>query len=99
MTNITEHHSEQERESDNREETGVDFLVRCNTVAVHDGLEPFGELVGAMEGWWGLACAEFVQDRRYSGASFLLKSRVNFNSDIGGTIRRGELTVACLKAT
>lgn len=45
MPNITEHDGEQEREGDHSEETGVDFLIGGDTVAVHDGLETFGKLI------------------------------------------------------
>lgn len=49
MTDITEHDCEQEGESDNGEQSRIDFLVRADTVSVDDILETFGELVRAME--------------------------------------------------
>lgn len=62
MPNVTEHNSEQERESDDSKETGVDFLVGRDTIAVHDTLETSREFVRSVEGWRLLICTQLVQD-------------------------------------
>ena len=60
MSNVTEHDREQERERDHSEESRVDLLIRRDTVAVHNVLEPFGELVCAVESGWCLVRAQFM---------------------------------------
>jgi hypothetical protein len=45
MTDITEHHPEQEGESHNREDSGVDFFVHRYTIGVDDLLEDVCEVI------------------------------------------------------
>jgi hypothetical protein len=45
MTDITEHHTEQEGESHNREDSGVDFFVHRYTIGVDDLLEDVCEVI------------------------------------------------------
>ena len=74
MTNITEHDSEQEREGDDSEQTRIDFLIRRDTVGIHDGLEALGELVRTMERGGRAIRAQLVKDRWNVGAGFLLRT-------------------------
>ena len=60
VPDVTEHNCEQERERDHSEESRVDLLIRRDTVAVHNVLEPFGELVRAVESGWCLVRAQFM---------------------------------------
>lgn len=48
MTDITKHHSKQEGEGHNGEETRIDFTVAGNTVGINDALETFSEFVCAV---------------------------------------------------
>lgn len=61
MTNITEHDSEEERERDHGKQPWVDFLVGCNSIAVHDGLEALRELIRSDERGWRLVGAKLLQ--------------------------------------
>lgn len=72
MPNITKHHGEQERERNDGKQTGVDFLVGCNTVSVHDGLEAFGELVGTRESWWRFVRAQLLYNWNNTRSGLLL---------------------------
>ena len=45
MANITEHHTEQEGESHDREDSGVDFFVHGNTVGVDNLLEDISKVI------------------------------------------------------
>lgn len=72
VANISEHDREQEREGDDGKETRVDLLVRSDTVAVHDSLETFGELVRPLECGRSLASAKFMQNGRDTRAGLLL---------------------------
>lgn len=45
MADITEHHTEQEGESHDREDSRVDFLVHRNTVGVDDLLEDISKVI------------------------------------------------------
>ena len=72
VTNVAEHDGKQEGESNDSEETRIDLLIASDTIAVHNGLESFGELVGAHESWGFLVRPELVQNWRYVGAGFLL---------------------------
>lgn len=72
VTNISEHDREQERECNDGKETWINLLIRSNTIAVHDGLEAFGELVRALECGRGFASVELVQNRRDTRAGLLL---------------------------
>lgn len=72
MTNITEHHTKQERECDDGKKTRVDFLIRRDTIGVNDGLETFGEAIGAVIGRRGLGRWNLVQNWRDSGTGCLL---------------------------
>ena len=60
MTDITKHHREQERERDHRKQTGVDLLVRRDTVCIHDRLKAFRELVKAVVRRWRLVRTQLV---------------------------------------
>ena len=77
MTNITEHDSEQEREGDDSEQTRIDFLVRRDTVGIHDGLETLRELVRADERRRRAVGTELVQDGRDIGTRFLLQASMS----------------------
>lgn len=61
MTNVTEHDSEEERERDDRKQPRIDFLVGCDPIAVHDGLEALRELIGSDECGWRLVGAKLLQ--------------------------------------
>lgn len=52
MANVTEHNSEQERERDALENSGVDFFVQWDAVGVRNLLENPGELVELEERRW-----------------------------------------------
>lgn len=52
MTDVTEHHAEEERKGDNREEGWVDFSISWNAIRVDDLLERQRELVVLKLGWW-----------------------------------------------
>jgi hypothetical protein len=41
MSNVTKHDRKQEWEGDDDKKAGVDFLVRCEAIRVHDRLEFF----------------------------------------------------------
>lgn len=77
MSNITEHHSEQEWEGNDRKQTGIDLLVRCDTVCIHYRLEPLRKLVGSVERRRGPISAEFVEDRGNARSRFLLVSVIS----------------------
>ena len=77
VTNIAEHDSEQEREGDDRKQTGVDFLVSGNTIGIHDGLEALRKLVRADERRRRAVGAELVQDGRDIGTRFLLQESMS----------------------
>lgn len=64
MPNVTEHDREQEWEGGHSGQTRIDFLVRSNTIIVHNILEDFGKLVDAMERRWSLVGSDFVENRR-----------------------------------
>lgn len=68
VANVTKHDSKEEREGDDGEETGVDFLVRGDAVRINDGLEAGCELVDAVKGGRVFGIAELVQDGRDGGA-------------------------------
>lgn len=79
MSNITEHDGEEEREGDYCKQSRVDFLIRRDTITVHDSLETLRELVGAMESRGRLARLEFMKDGRDARSGFLLfvKRKIN----------------------
>lgn len=79
VSNITKHHREEEGESDHGEKTRVDFLICRDTIAVHDRLEAFGELVRAVERRWCLVRPKLVQDGRNVGTRFFLLKRETLN--------------------
>lgn len=73
MPNITKHDSEKEGESDDGEETRIDFLIGGDTIGIDDALETLSELVGTMEGWGSLRCRNLLEDwRDRRSGSFLL---------------------------
>ena len=72
MPDISKHNGEEEGEGDDREQAGVDLLVRRDTIRVDDGLEALGELVRAVERRRVLVRAQLVQDRRDARAGVLL---------------------------
>jgi hypothetical protein len=72
MSNVAKHDGEQERERDDGEQAGVDFLVRADTVRIDDVLEAFRELVGPVESRRRLGRAELVQQRRNGCAGVFL---------------------------
>ena len=74
VPNVTEHDGEQEWESDDCEQSRVDFLVTCNTVTVHDRLETLGEFIGPVERGRGLVGAKLMQDWRYAGPRLFLEN-------------------------
>ena len=51
MANIAEHNTEQERESHDREDCGVDFLVHRYAICVHDLLEDVCEVISLNVSW------------------------------------------------
>jgi hypothetical protein len=72
MSNVAKHDCKQEREGDNGKKAGVDLLVRCNAIRVHDSLKAFREFIRPLERRRRLVCAQLMQDRRYRRAGFLL---------------------------
>ena len=74
VTNVTKHDSEQEGESDDGEETRIDFLVSRDTIAVHDRLERLRELVRALKCRRLLAGSQLVQNGRYIRPRLLLRT-------------------------
>lgn len=75
MSNVSEHDREQERERYDRKQTGVDFLIRRNTIAVDDSLEAFRELVNTMERRWFLGCMQLLENWRDIGTRCFLRLR------------------------
>ena len=73
MTDVAEHHGEQEGERDDCVQTRVDLLVGGDSVRIHDGLETFRELVRADEGGGRAVRAQLMQDGRDVGARLLLQ--------------------------
>ena len=67
VPDVAEHDCEQERERDHRKQTGVDLLVRCNTIRIHDRLETFGEFVRSDERRGRPVRPQLVQNRRDIG--------------------------------
>lgn len=53
MTHITEHHSEEEGEGDNGDDSGVGLSVGWDTVSINDELERLRELIKFEVGWLG----------------------------------------------
>lgn len=76
MTNVTEHNGEEERERDDGKQSRVDLLVAADSVRVDDGLEAFGELVGAVESGRGLRGAELVKESGNRSAGIFLQMLV-----------------------
>lgn len=95
VTYITEHHGEKERERDHGEQAGVDFLVRRDTITVHDRLEAFCELVGPVEGWWRLIGAKLLQDGNNARSRLLLNDG---SANCQNTREAEQFTVACRRA-
>ncbi|KAI3492688.1 hypothetical protein L1887_42606 [Cichorium endivia] len=71
VEDVAEHDGKEERKQDEVEETRVDLLVLCDAVAVADGLDGFGVLVGALEGGRRLVGAQFLKHGRGAGACVL----------------------------
>ena len=90
MPYVTKHDGKEEWERDHGEQTRVHFLIRCNAIAVHDGLEPFGELVRTYESRRLLAGTQFMQDRRHIRTGILLRESQSNDVSEGKV-----LTVAC----
>lgn len=78
MSNVAKHDGEQERERDDGEQAGVDFLVRADTVRVDNVLEAFCELVGPVESRRRLSRAELVQQRRNGCAGVFLYAKARW---------------------
>lgn len=74
MPDVSEHDGEEEGEGDDGEQSGVDLLVRANTVGVDDGLEAFGKLVRAVERRGILGRSKLVKNARDAGSNVLLSS-------------------------
>jgi len=49
MSNVAKHDHKQEREGDDGKKAGVDLLVRCNAIRVHDSLKAFREFIHLLE--------------------------------------------------
>ena len=61
MTQITEHDAEQEWESDDGVQSGISFLVRCDSICVDQVLEATSEFVCSIECWWSFNSFDDVQ--------------------------------------
>jgi hypothetical protein len=51
VSDISEHHAEEEGEDGDSEEAGVDLLVAGYAICIDDGLEGGGEFVDLEVGW------------------------------------------------
>jgi hypothetical protein len=60
MTDVTEHHGEQEGKGDNGKQAGINFLVGRDSVTVHDTLESFRKFVCPVESGRRLVGAELM---------------------------------------
>ena len=97
VTEITEHDSEEEGESDNDGDSGVDFLVGSSTVGVDNGLESLGELVGLEVGRRSLVGPDLVdngRDRKTSPVIDILQSRPDEWQVVGRTPTLGNQSPA-----
>ena len=73
VSNVAEHNSKQEWESDHREQTGINLLIGSDAVTVHDSLKAFGKFVRPVEGWRCFVCGEFAENRWHVCSRLLLK--------------------------
>lgn len=64
MTQITEHHREQEGERDDGVRCRIHFTVRGNTISVDERLESVRELIGPIVSRWILKGLHSVQNGR-----------------------------------
>lgn len=62
MTDIAEHDSEKEGETDNGKETRIDFTITRHTIGINETLEARGKLVGTMVRRRCFLCREFCQN-------------------------------------
>lgn len=72
VANISEHDCEEERERNDRKKSRVNLLVLADTVAIHDGLEGFGEFIGPVERGWSFVCPQLMKDRRNASPRLFL---------------------------
>lgn len=64
--------------------TWIDFLVRSETVRVHDCLEHVGEFVGFVVSRWRLFRFHSVQYRRHAASAALLNTQVTNEVKVQG---------------
>lgn len=72
VAEIAKHDGEQEGERDDCKQPRVDFAIIGNTVGIHDSLEAFGKLVGAVEGGRLAVGHDLVEDGGKRGLGILI---------------------------